>query len=99
MAGRADDLPDGGSLTVDGDPAIAVFRVAGEFFATDDACTHENWSLGEDGELDGYEVVCCLHMAAFDVRTGAVTRLPATRPLRTYPVRVVDGEIWVDLSD
>jgi nitrite reductase/ring-hydroxylating ferredoxin subunit len=98
LACKVDDLRDGESLKVDGDPEIAVYRVDGEFYATADSCTHEEWSLGEDGELEGHEIVCCLHLAAFDVRSGAVTRFPATEPLRTYPLRVADGEIWVDVD-
>jgi nitrite reductase/ring-hydroxylating ferredoxin subunit len=92
------DLEDGESLTVEGDRDIAVHRVDGEFFATGDSCTHERWSLGEDGELEGYEIVCCLHLAAFDVRTGQPTRFPATLPLKTYPVKVTDGEVWIDID-
>jgi nitrite reductase/ring-hydroxylating ferredoxin subunit len=93
LACKVDDLLDGQSLKVDGGPEIAIHRVAGEFFATDDSCTHEEWSLGEDGDLEGHEIVCCLHLAAFDVRTGEATQLPATRPLKTYPVRVAEGAV------
>lgn len=97
LACKTDDLSDGQSLTVEYDPEnIAIFRVDGEFFATADNCTHEDWSLGEDGDLDGHEIECCLHQARFDVRTGAVTQFPATTPLKTFPVRVADGEVWVE---
>lgn len=95
LACRVDDLADGQCRRVEADPPVAIYRVDGDFFATADTCTHEQWSLGEDGDLDGYEVVCCLHMARFDVRTGAVTALPATTPLATYPVRVEDGDVWI----
>lgn len=97
LACKVDDLADGQALTVAGPPAIALFRVDGGFYATDDLCTHEDWSLGEDGELDGFEVECCLHTARFDVRTGAATQFPATEPLRTYPVHVEDGAVWVEV--
>lgn len=95
---RVDELADGQSLKVAGDAEIAVHRVDGSFYATDDSCTHEQWSLGEDGDLEDHEIVCCLHLAAYDVRTGAATRFPAITPLRTYPVRVVDDEVWVSLG-
>ncbi|MGB8389845.1 Rieske 2Fe-2S domain-containing protein, partial [Mycobacterium sp.] len=53
---RTDDLADGESLKVKcDDPAIAIHRVNGQFFATADSCTHEKWSLGEDGALEGYQ--------------------------------------------
>jgi len=98
LACKVDQLSDGESLKVDGDPAIAIHRVDGEFYATSDLCTHEDWSLGEDGDLDGHEIICCLHQASFDVRTGAVIAFPATEPLRTFPVRVADGEVWVEVG-
>ncbi len=97
LACKVEDLADGESLTVAGQPAIAVHRVDGEFFATDDMCTHEDWSLGEDGMLDGHQLECCLHQGRFDVRTGEATQFPATDPLRTYEVRVDDGEVWVQM--
>lgn len=98
LACQVDDLRDGQSLKVDCATDVAVHRVAGQFFATADSCTHEEWSLGEDGELNGHEIICCLHQASFDVRTGAALSFPATVPLRTFPVRVSDGAVWVDLD-
>jgi nitrite reductase/ring-hydroxylating ferredoxin subunit len=98
LACKVEQLSDGESLKVDGDPAVAIHRVDGQFYATDDSCTHEDWSLGEDGDLEGYEIVCCLHQASFDVRTGEVIAFPATAPLKTYPVRVADGEVWVEVG-
>lgn len=97
LACKVDQLSDGDSLKIEGDPPIAVYRVDGEFFATSDSCTHEEWSLGEDGDLDGHQIICCLHQAAFDVRTGEVTAPPATEPLKTFPVRITDDEVWVDV--
>lgn len=98
LACKADQLGDGESLKVDGAPELAIHRVDGRFYATSDSCTHEDWSLGEDGDLDGHEIICCLHQGSFDVRTGEVINFPATVPLRTYPVRVADGEVWVDIG-
>jgi nitrite reductase/ring-hydroxylating ferredoxin subunit len=93
-----DDLADGNCMRIEADPPVAVYRVDGEFYATADTCTHEEWSLADDGEMEGYEVICCLHLARFDVRTGAATCLPATVGLATYPVEVTDGEVWVKHS-
>ena len=83
-------------MTVAGDPAIAVYRVeSGEYFATQDTCSHEKWSLGEDSDLDGYEIECPLHLARFDVRSGEVLCFPATVALNTYAVEVEDGMVYV----
>jgi nitrite reductase/ring-hydroxylating ferredoxin subunit len=96
---KVDDLNDGKSLMVEHDPeCIALFRVEGQFYATADLCTHEDWPLTVDGELYGHEVECPLHQARFDVRTGEVTQDPATVPLKTYPVRIEDGTVWINVG-
>jgi nitrite reductase/ring-hydroxylating ferredoxin subunit len=76
---------------------IALFRNSlGEFYATADSCTHEQWSLGEDCDLEDNEIVCPLHMARFDIRTGAALCLPATEALKTYPVEISqDDRVYV----
>ena len=96
FACKVDDLEPGTSMTLRGDDPIAVHRTEdGEFHATADTCSHEKWSLGEDGDLEGNEVVCPLHMARFDVRTGAALCLPATIALRTYPLEIEGDEVYV----
>lgn len=92
-----DDLEKGESMTVEGDVPIALFRnEEGEFFATADTCTHEDWSLGEGGDLEGNEVVCPLHMARYDIRSGEALCFPATIALATFEVEVDDdGSVYV----
>lgn len=93
-----DDLEPGTSMTVEieGTP-VALFRgESGEFFATQDSCTHEQWSLGDEGEVEADEVLCPLHLARFDLRTGKALCLPATDALTTYPVHVDDnGDVFI----
>lgn len=92
----ADEMAKGTSRTVGGGEPIAVYRTDdGAFYATADSCTHEKWSLGEDSDIEGQEVVCPLHMARFDLRTGQPLCFPATVALRTYEVDIVDGEVYV----
>ena len=55
---------------------IGLFLLDGEVFAIDDTCTHAEASLCE-GEIDGDEIVCPLHFATFDIKTGACTGPPA----------------------
>jgi len=96
LACAVEDLAPGTSMTLAGDPEIALFRVdSGEFYATQDTCTHEKWSLGEDGDLDGHEIECPLHMARFDIRSGQALCFPATRALTTFDVEIVDGQVYV----
>ncbi|GAB3455892.1 bifunctional 3-phenylpropionate/cinnamic acid dioxygenase ferredoxin subunit [Streptomonospora sediminis] len=92
-----EDLPQGESLRVMAHVPIAVFNADGEIYAVDDTCTHQNASLS-DGYLEGCFIECPLHEAAFDLRTGAPTCLPAKRPVRTYPVSVEDGCVYVHAS-
>lgn len=92
------DLPPGDVRRVETEPPIAVFNVDGIFWATDDTCTHEEFALS-DGFLEGDVVECSLHLAKFCVRTGEALSLPATKPLRTYPVTIEGGVILVDTTE
>ena len=69
--------------------ALAVYNVDGEYFVTDDHCTHGPGSLSE-GYLDGHVIECDFHNGAFDVRTGEIVAPPCMIPLKTYRV-VPDG--------
>ena len=51
-----------------------------------------------DGPLTGCEITCPRHGARFDVRTGAPTRMPATEPVRTFPVEVRGNDILVTIE-
>jgi nitrite reductase/ring-hydroxylating ferredoxin subunit len=90
-------IADGEAVCVQraGGQPVAVFRVDGEFFATEDTCPHGQYSLA-DGYITNNVVECPLHFAKFDVRTGAVLSLPANRDLETFVVKVEDGVVFVD---
>jgi len=80
------------------DQTFAIYRGPdGEFYATDGFCTHEKAHLG-DGIVDEFEVECPLHFGAFDYRTGDPTVAPACIKLKTYPVTVTDGVVFVDTA-
>ena len=80
-----------------GDRRVAVCNVGGAFYAIDDVCTHDGASL-DQGVLDGEQIECPRHGARFDVRTGRVTRLPAFRPVETFPVRVEADAVQVEIA-
>jgi 3-phenylpropionate/trans-cinnamate dioxygenase ferredoxin subunit len=88
------DLPPGESTRVVAHVPVAVFNADGELFAIDDTCTHQDASLSE-GWLEDCLIECPLHAACFDLRTGKPTGPPAKRPVRTYPVLVEDGVVYV----
>jgi len=92
---RVEDLPPGKRLHYSfEDDTVIVLNVGGDFFCIADLCTHDGGPL-EDGELHGHQIECPRHGACFDVRTGKVTRLPATDPIPTYDVKVEEGVVYV----
>jgi 3-phenylpropionate/trans-cinnamate dioxygenase ferredoxin subunit len=88
------EVPPGTMKAVDVDGAqVLVCNVGGEFYAVHDECTHECFPLSE-GTLEGHSVICMLHGARFDIRSGEILELPAYEPLKTYDVRVNGEEVW-----
>ncbi len=77
--------------------AIAVYRVDGAFYATNDRCTHGEASLS-DGLVDGHVIECPFHSGTFDIRTGKALTFPCTEPVAVYPVRLEGDRIlvWID---
>ncbi len=82
-------------VDVDGEP-LAVFNIAGQYFAIGDVCSHDDGPVAE-GILDGTEIECPRHGAHFDLQTGKALTLPAVVDIPAYPVRVVGDEIQVGL--
>ncbi len=91
------DLEAGGPLIfeIDGFP-IAVFQIAGEYFAIADVCSHDDGPVAE-GELDDHVIECPRHGARFDMRTGRALTLPAVVDIPAYPVRVEGDQILVGI--
>ena len=91
------DVAPGAALRVEHDErTLAVFNVDGEFFVTDDACTHGPGSLSE-GYIEGYVVECNFHNGQFNIRTGEVVSPPCMVPVRTYPVLVEAGRVFIEV--
>lgn len=89
------DVKEGGMLCARlNGSLIALFRTGGTVYATDNVCTHEGGPLCE-GALVGSSIECPWHGSRFDVRTGAVIKGPAQKPVRTYTVTERDGSIFV----
>ena len=77
---------------------IALYKVEGSVFATDNTCTHGQARLC-DGFLDGYEIECPLHQGKFDIRNGRGTCAPIVEDVHSYPVRIEGGRVFLKLSD
>jgi naphthalene 1,2-dioxygenase system ferredoxin subunit len=76
---------------------VAIYGVGDQVYATDNLCTHGNARLC-DGFLDGHEIECPLHQGKFDVRNGTPTCEPVTQAVRSYPVRVDGGRVYLQLD-
>lgn len=90
------EVAPGAAIKVEiGDLTLAVFNVDGDFFVTDDMCTHGPGSLSE-GYIDGDVVECNFHNGQFDIRTGQVVAPPCMVPVKTYAVTVIEGRVTIE---
>jgi 3-phenylpropionate/trans-cinnamate dioxygenase ferredoxin subunit len=94
------DLADDSMKRVDAGrvPVCLAHAEDGNFYALNDTCTHEEFSLSE-GELWGMDVECPQHGSRFNLLTGKVTGLPAVVPAKTYPVVLEGEDIYVEVPD
>ncbi|MGY0194123.1 non-heme iron oxygenase ferredoxin subunit [Leptothrix sp. BB-4] len=76
---------------------IAVYTVGDEVYATDNLCTHGHARLC-DGFLEGHEIECPLHQGRFDVRNGMPTCSPVSVAVRSYPVKIEAGRVFVQIG-
>jgi 3-phenylpropionate/trans-cinnamate dioxygenase ferredoxin subunit len=94
-----DELPSGERIFLEIDNmSIVIFNIAGDVYALEDRCTHDNGPLGE-GEIEGFEIICPRHGARFDVRDGRALTLPAVEPTRYFPTRIIDNQIEIGIPE
>jgi 3-phenylpropionate/trans-cinnamate dioxygenase ferredoxin component len=95
-----EELPPGGMRLVTWeDLEIGVFNCAGEVLAIEDRCSHDNGELVEgEFDQDTCTVECPRHGSKFDLHTGKPVNLPAYVPVETFPVRVDDGVIKIEVD-
>ena len=95
---KADEVAAGTALWVEaGGVIVAVFNVEGQFYVTDDACTHGPGSLS-DGYIDGDVVECNFHNGQFDIKTGEVVSPPCMIPVKSYPATVEGGVVVIEVD-
>ena len=75
---------------------FCIYHIEDGYYATDGLCTHESVHLA-DGYLTDNEIECPQHFAAFDIKSGKVLCPPACFDLKTYPVRLADGNVYIGL--
>ncbi|WP_084398840.1 nitrite reductase small subunit NirD [Henriciella aquimarina] len=93
-----DDIPARGSRILKTEAGcIAVFRTASdEVYALDDRCPHMDGPLSQ-GIVHGHTVTCPLHSLVLDLKTGAACG-PDEGQAITYPAKVLDGRVNLDLK-
>ena len=82
-------------VEIDG-KSIVVCRSKDGLHALDNVCTHAYAKMHE-GRLRGARLICPLHGASFDCRTGAVLGAPALTPLKTYAIRTTGEDVEIGL--
>jgi len=95
---KAAEIAPGNALKVEAQGlTLAVFNLDGEFFVTDDACTHGPGSLS-DGYIDGDVIECNFHNGQFNIKTGEVVSPPCMVPVKTYRTVVQDGKVFIEVD-
>jgi 3-phenylpropionate/trans-cinnamate dioxygenase ferredoxin subunit len=84
-------------IVVDG-RRLLLCNAGDRHYAVDEMCSHEDYSLYLGCIKDG-KIKCSLHGSYFDLATGEPTCEPADTPIRTYPVKVEDGRVWVQAGN
>jgi nitrite reductase/ring-hydroxylating ferredoxin subunit len=73
---------------------ICIFKLDDGYYATSAWCSHQKASLAI-GDVTDHQVMCPLHGARFDLRTGRHLSMPAVRPIAAYEVKVEENKIFV----
>ena len=83
-------------ILIDG-KRLLLCNSAGTVYCVDEMCSHEDYSLYLGCIKDG-KIKCSLHGSYFDLVSGKPTCDPADEAIRTYPVRIESGQVWVNAT-
>jgi 3-phenylpropionate/trans-cinnamate dioxygenase ferredoxin subunit len=99
--GPLEELPPGTMRLVEHEPfRVGVYNCGGELRAIEDRCSHDDGPLCLGSfDAEACTVVCPRHGARFDLESGRALSLPAYLPVRTFPVRLEDGIVVVELDE
>ena len=96
-AAAVDDIPEGGGKLFSYlDKRIALFRTPHGVFANDNRCPHQGYALVRGDVKDGV-LTCAWHNWKFELGTG--TCRYGGENIRTYPVEIRQGQVFVDIAD
>ena len=97
LVGTADNIEVEDIIRFDhNNKTFCVYKLEDGFYATDGICTHEAVHL-EDGLVMDNEIECPMHQGVFDIKTGEAISPPACDDLKTYPVKVEDNNIYIQI--
>jgi len=89
------DIPEGGSAVFDVEGiSVLVCRTAGTVFTVENRCSHNGSPLA-GGRIRGYTLSCPVHGAKFDLRDGSTAGALTKSPIRTFPVEVANGTVFI----
>lgn len=93
---KLDDIPDEGTLPIEfqGEP-VCLYNLGGQIYATHDICTHGHANLSDGFVVEGCLIECPLHQGTFDIKSGEAVGVPCTENIRTYPVKVEAGAVFL----
>ena len=96
-AAAVDDIRDGGAKSFAYlDKRIALFRTPSGVFACDNRCPHQGYALVRGDVKDGV-LTCAWHNWKFELGTG--TCRYGGENIRTYPVQIRGGQVFIDIAD
>ncbi len=96
------DVPEGQARRFEvGSRPIAVVNLGDEGFrAVDSICSHAHYFLDEgEVDVDLETIECPKHGSTFDLNTGRPRTLPATVPVQTFPVKIDDDDVLIEVTD
>ncbi len=100
LLAHSNEIPEGMCLQVGlAGRSLLVCKVNGQIYCVEDRCSHRDIPLHR-GWLEGYLFACPLHGATFDIRNGSPCRLPATRPIASFPIQIDEQQrVFVALPE
>jgi len=97
--GSEEDCPVGKKIIADTDAGkIALFHLRSGYYAIEDKCSHDGGELAS-GECEGDNIICPRHGAKFCILNGKALTPPAYEDIETFPVRLQDGMIQIDIDN
>ena len=76
----------------------AIYHTIDGYFVSDGLCTHEDEALADGIVIDNV-IECPLHQGRFDVRSGKALSAPVCVDLKTFPLQIHQGDIYVQIPD